>query len=148
MKKALAIIILLTFCFALTVCCIAAGESWDAAPDTEENADMDYSPNIPENVLKAVYRDEDLNEVILYQNDDESYGMVIILYRLTEIEGDAAIDGDGFVLTGTDAAGQPVTLIFFPDTDSYTLEVTESTLEYLPVGEVFGGFMPVLKYDP
>lgn len=137
MKKILGMIMLLTFCFVMTAC--------GNAVDEAENSTTDNPSNVPENVLMATYKDENMNEVVLYQNDDESYGMVISLYRLAEIEGDATMDGDGFVLNGTDAAGQPITLNFYPDTDSYTLEVIESTWDLLPAGEIFNDFTPVLN---
>ncbi len=139
MKRFSCILLSLLLIFALTSC----GKS--------DNGEMPLNdgttrPKMPENVLGIIYLDESENEVLIYQNNDESFGMIVFLNQLTTLQGPAICDGDDFLLTAKDADGNPIKLRFCCGEES-ELKVEETTWEPLQNGQVFSGFMPDIVGD-
>ena len=83
----------------------------------------------------------DNNTVQLDLNGQGGYDAVIGLYRLTTMEGKGNIMDGAVELELTDPNGGTMYAIFYPDGESYTLKITQSTWQLLPAETVFEGFV-------
>lgn len=99
-----------------------------AAPTAEPTAAPEQES------LAGCYENDSYDTAILTQIGEEYY-LAASLYRLTFIEGAVGTrQGDRLVFAAADGNENPLTLSFFGDGDTYTLQVEESTWELLPAG--------------
>jgi hypothetical protein len=69
---------------------------------------------------------------------DGTYWVTIGIYRLTmQDDGVGVCEGNVMTVTATDAAGNPMVWTVTREGDTFTAVVTQSTWNYLPVGETF-----------
>ena len=133
MKRTAAMISILIVLMAMAAC----GRSISDASGEEHGKTIE-EPDISS--FSGLYRDEDLNEIVVWREDD-TVKMEVAIYRLTSLESENVYSsGDGIAAETTDAAGKPLKFLFYPEGDSFTLEIAETTWEYFIQGQKFTGF--------
>lgn len=123
-----------------------------APADTPAPAVTDEMPAEPEEPADSVsedpsdmtgyYTDDGYNIVRVGRNGDE-YTMEISIYRLTTLdEGDVTVTDEGLLFHTIDAAGGPMTVLFYPAGDStYSFLIVETYWPLLEQGTVFAGLI-------
>ena len=81
------------------------------------------------------------NSVEFTLNEQGGYNVVVGIYRLTTMEGKGNNMDGAVELELTDPNGGKMYGIFYPDGESYTLKITQSTWELLPAETMFEGFV-------
>ena len=109
---------------------IVTGSASEAEPDDEEKQRF------------AGCYENDGHDTAIISAFGEEYRLSASLYRLTFLE-DAlgAPEGERLVFRTLDAAGNPLTLSFYQEGETFTLRVDESTWERLAPETVFQGFV-------
>ena len=83
----------------------------------------------------------DNNTVQFSLNEQGGYDVVVGIYRLTTLEGKGNIMDGAVELALIDPNGGEMYGIFYPDGESYTLKITQSTWQLLPAETAFEGFV-------
>jgi len=118
------------------------------APESAEDIVVVAEPETPMrepvdlNDFVGVYDDGGYNTVAIERTDD-GYTMSVVLYRLLGLdEGTVSASEDGVRFCAVDAAGNPMTVSFLQNGETYALRVDESTWEPLQAGTVIYNFVP------
>ncbi len=92
--------------------------------------------------MTGYYSDDGYNIVRVGRNGDE-YTMEISIYRLTTLdEGDVTVTDEGLLFHTIDAAGGPMTVLFYPAGDgTYSFLIVETYWPLLEQGTVFSGLI-------
>lgn len=89
------------------------------------------------------YYDDGSYDTVAIEKTDDGYTMSVGLYRLIGLdEGTVSASEDGVVFRAVDASGNPMTVTFLRDGETYALRVDESTWAPLEVGTVIYHFVP------
>ena len=81
-------------------------------------------------------------DTVAIEKTDDGYAMLVGLYRLTSLdEGTVTATQDGVLFETLDAAGEPMTVLFYRDGETYALRIEASTWPLLEAGTVFDGFV-------
>ena len=81
-------------------------------------------------------------DTVEIRKEGEGYSMSIDLYRLTSLnEGTVSASEEGIVFHTIDAAGNPMTVSFYRNGETYELRIDESTWELLATGTVISGLV-------
>ncbi len=119
-----------------------------AAPESAEDIVIAAEPEAPVrepvdlNDFVGHYDDSGYNTVAIEKTVD-GYTMSVVLYRLIGLdEGTVSASEDGVRFCAVDAAGNPMTVSFLQNGETYALRVDESTWEPLPAGTVIDNFVP------
>ena len=117
-----------------------AAEETSEADDTAETSD---TVNLDDYI--GFYADGDCNEITIDKEGDD-YTMEVTIFRLTDIdEGIVSATSEGVVFDATDAAGDPIKLLFREaDDEMYELVIEETTWDGFEEGQIYGNFE---KYD-
>lgn len=123
-----------------------AAEETSEADDTAETDDTAVSSdtvNLDDYI--GFYADGDCNEITIDKEGDD-YIMEVTIFRLTDIdEGIVSATSEGVVFDATDAAGDPIKLLFREAGDEmYELVIEETTWDGFEEGQIYGNFE---KYD-
>ena len=79
-------------------------------------------------------------DTVVIEKQGDGYTMSVGLYRLISLdEGTVTASPEGVVFETKDVAGNPMTLCFYRDGESFTLRVEESTWPLLKAGTVVTG---------
>lgn len=81
-------------------------------------------------------------DTVEIRKEGEGYSMSVDLYRLTSLnEGTVSTSEEGLVFHTIDAAGNPMTVSFYRNGETYELRIDESTWELLAPGTVISGLV-------
>ncbi len=107
-----------------------------AEPSEEEHGPVDLNDYV------GFYANDSYDTVTIEKTED-GCTMSVALYRLTVLdEGTVFASNEGVVFHTVDAAGDPMTVTFYRDGETYALRVDESTWESLESGTVISDFVP------
>lgn len=154
MKKYLTF--LCAFALLLCACTDNTQKSEDAVPAMSEPVDAAIEEDAVIHVIPAEESGNPLSpddyigfytngsyDSVTIEKTDDGYAMSVVLYRLIGLDGGTvSASGDGsFVLHAEDGAGDPITVSFYKDGDTFSLRADESTWRPLPAGTVVSGFV-------
>ena len=153
MKKDLRTIMLFLLAAALLTACAGKNQNMPEPVQTETTAAPENTEEIvvvPEPEHGPVDPDDYVgfytngsNDIVAIEKTDDGYTMSVVLYRLIGLdEGTVSASEDGVVFYAVDAAGNPMTVTFLRDGETYALRVDESTWDPLPAETVLNNFTP------
>lgn len=132
-----------TAALLLTAC--RAEQSKTAEPEiTQPAAAVSASQETPAKQEAPASSDEYIGlfsngnyDTVTIEKDGDGYRMRVSLYRLTSLdEGTVSVSDEGLVFRTTDAALNPMTVVFCRDGENYALRIEESTWPLLEQGTV------------
>ena len=144
----------LVFVCILALLLFACGAKEQKTADPVQTEPAQTAPDIAAAVFEDISETEDgaddLDEytgfygnrgydTVEIEKDGEDYTMSVSLYRLTSLDGGTvSVSDEGVVFDTVDAAGNPMTLMFCQDGETYSLRVYRSTWPLLEEGQCRG----------
>ncbi|MBR4906239.1 MAG: hypothetical protein IKZ44_05225 [Clostridia bacterium] len=148
--------IIVFLCAALLLTACAGGNQNTAEPIETAPAET-TAPEIAEEIVDlpepervpvdlddfAGFYDDGSYDFVTIEKTEDGYAMTVELYRLIALEeGTVSASEDGVVYRAVDAAGNPMTVLFYRYGETYALRVDESTWDPLEAGTVIYNFVP------
>ena len=113
-----------------------------AQGDATGDAEADREAELSTYFVGEHTRSSDESTLTITENEDGSFGITLNVVRLCTLESSVGTyENHRITFTAEDPSGNDLTAVIYLSNDnSLTVEVTDSTWEYLPNGELLEGF--------